>query len=171
MEWWKDAALALETINHEQTYEVVALLTTIEAENGRTISHGVHKDLILAQGNTLGLPVDFVPMPIHATNQVYEKRMTNTLLKYQTKGIETVIFGDLFLEDLRAYRENQLASIGMNAYFPLWRQSETQLINYFLNKNYRALTVCVDGTVLSKSYVGKKWMHNFFITSSAYKCL
>ena len=117
----KDSALALYKVRLEQKYEVVVLLTTLNETFKRISMHGVREALLEEQAASIGLPL--VKMFVkEGTNTEYEKEMETVLLKYKAMGVTTVIFGDIFLEDLRSYRENNLSKVGLKALFPLWKK-------------------------------------------------
>jgi uncharacterized protein (TIGR00290 family) len=150
----KDSCLALHKLRRDERYEVVALVTTVTEEYNRISMHGVRRELLEQQAAALGLPLEIVLIPRACTNVVYEARMQEMLERHQSKGVRSVAFGDIFLEDLRAYRENNLTRIGMNAMFPIWRESSIKLVRKFLELGYRALTVCVDPRYLDTSFAG-----------------
>ncbi|MGV3487106.1 MAG: diphthine--ammonia ligase [Tuberibacillus sp.] len=158
----KDAAMALADIMKNGEYEIEALLTTLTEGDERVSMHGVRKELLEAQAEALGLPLEIVMIPQQAGNDIYEQRMGDMLQRYIQRGVRTVIFGDLFLADIRAYREKQLAKVGMNAHFPLWGQSTIELARRFLEERYQAVTVCIDSVALPKSFIGQPLDHNFF---------
>jgi len=124
--------------------------------------HGVRKALLDEQAKMLELPIEYVYIPPHANNQLYEQRMKKLLSKYLNYNVDTVIFGDLFIEEIRHYRENQLSNIGMKAVFPLWQKKPEDLINKFLYEKYQAVTVCIDQNVLPVSFLGKPLNEKFF---------
>ncbi|MCW3083987.1 MAG: ATP-binding protein [Bacteroidetes bacterium] len=149
----KDSAMALHKVLQEKKFEVVALLTTLN-ENFRRISmHGVREELLEKQAASIGLPLlkMFVK---EGTNSEYEKNMETLLLKYKQQGLTHVIFGDIFLEDLRAYRENNLKKVGLIAEFPLWKRDTRELINEFFTLNFRTVTCCVNDGYLGEEKVG-----------------
>ncbi|MCU9594186.1 diphthine--ammonia ligase [Caldibacillus thermolactis] len=158
----KDAAIALTEIYKNKDYEIVALLTTLTEDDKRVSMHGVRKALLDEQAKMLELPIEYVYIPPHANNQLYEQRMKKLLSKYLNYNVDTVIFGDLFIEEIRHYRENQLSNIGMKAVFPLWQKKPEDLINKFLYEKYQAVTVCIDQNVLPVSFLGKPLNEKFF---------
>lgn len=149
----KDSALALYTVLLENKLEVVALLTTLNAEYKRISMHGVREELLEQQAFSIGLPL--IKMYVkEGTNAEYEKEMEALLLEYKAQGITKVIFGDIFLEDLRIYRENNLSKIGLNAVFPLWKKNTNELIKEFLELKFKTITCCVNDAYLQKESVG-----------------
>ncbi len=158
----KDCLLALERIRQQGTYDVVSLLTTVTEDVDRISMHGVRQSLLEAQAQSLQLPVTTVRIPPAANNDTYEQRMRETLEHFCDDGVDTVIFGDVFLTDVREYRERQLAQMGMRAHFPLWGEATDRLVQSFLAEGYKAMTVCVDTEVLPKRFVGRDLTPSFF---------
>ena len=150
----KDSSLALYRIQQEKKYEVVYLLTTLNEKHKRISMHGVREELLDAQADVLDLPLLKVWVK-EGTNSEYEQQMERTLLKVKAEGIEHVIFGDIFLQDLRAYRENNLAKVGMQAVFPLWNKDTLALIHEFLDLGFRTITCCTNDQYLGEEWVGK----------------
>lgn len=149
----KDSALALYKIILEDKLEITALLTTLNAAFKRISMHGVREELLEQQAESIGLPL--IKMYVNeGTNVEYEKEMEKLLLEYKAKGVTKVIFGDIFLEDLRLYRENNLSKVGLKAEFPLWKKSTTDLINEFLKLNFKTITCCVNDAYLKEDKVG-----------------
>lgn len=149
----KDSALALYKVLQENTYEVVALLTTLNAQFKRISMHGVREELLDQQAASIGLPL--IKMYVsEGTNSEYEKTMESLLLQYKEQGITKVIFGDIFLEDLRTYRENNLAKVGLTAGFPLWKKDTKSLINEFSELGFKTITCCVNDGYLGEDKVG-----------------
>lgn len=116
----KDSALALHEIRGAREVEIVGLLTTITEVYDRSSMHGIRRSLIEQQAESVGLPLERVPLSKVSSNEEYESRMREILGAQKKKGISAVVFGDIFLEDVRKYRESRLASIGMRGVFPLW---------------------------------------------------
>lgn len=151
----KDSALALYKIIQEDQYEVCTLLTSINKEFQRISMHGVHVHLLEQQASLLGTPLTKMELPKEPSMEEYQEIMNTTMTEIQAQGITHSIFGDIFLEDLRQYREKQLNSIGMNAVFPLWKQSTSDLIQEFLALGFKTIVTCVNGTYLDKSFAGR----------------
>ena len=116
--------------------------------------HGIHESLIEAQAHSIGISLKKVYV-YEASNEEYEQQLTKVLLEVKAEGIDTVIFGDIFLEDLRHYREEKLATLNMTAIFPLWKMNTTKLIQQFLNLNYKTIVCCGNDAYLKKEQVGK----------------
>ncbi|RXM52386.1 MULTISPECIES: diphthine--ammonia ligase [unclassified Chryseobacterium] len=151
----KDSALALYKIIQEDQYEVCTLLTSINKEFQRISMHGVHVHLLEQQASLLGIPLTKMELPKEPSMEEYQEIMNTTMTEIQAQGITHSIFGDIFLEDLRQYREKQLNSIGMNAVFPLWKQNTSDLIQEFLALGFKTIVTCVNGTYLDKSFAGR----------------
>jgi uncharacterized protein (TIGR00290 family) len=152
----KDSALALYELQQSKDYEVLALLTTITEGYDRISMHGVRQALLHRQAAALGLPLEEVWIPQKATNEEYEDRMRRTLGAYQSKGVKSVAFGDIFLEDLRAYREKNLARLGMIGVFPLWKRDTRGLVLELSRSGFKAIITCVDTQALGKEYAGRQ---------------
>lgn len=159
----KDSALALYKILLEDKFEIVALLTTLNAAFKRISMHGVREELLEQQALAIGLPL--VKMYVNeGTNAEYEKEMEKLLLEYKAKGVTKVIFGDIFLEDLRTYRENNLSKVGLKAEFPLWNKNTSELIKEFLSLKFKTITCCVNDAYLSEDKVGVEINSEFIET-------
>ena len=151
----KDSAWALHTLRSDPSYEVVGLLTTVTEPYDRVSMHGVRRQILNAQAVAAGLPLVEVPIPAPCPNEVYEQRMTAALDAAREQGIETFAFGDLFLEDIRAYRESRLATVGASAIFPLWLKPTDALAQHMVSGGLRAVIVCVDPRQLDGSFCGR----------------
>jgi len=159
----KDSAMALHEILESQQYQVAALLTTVTAEYDRISMHGVRCSLLERQAWSLGLPLDKVLISKESPNEEYETRMAQTLMKHMASGVTSVVFGDIFLEDLRKYRENNLAILGMKAVFPLWKRDTGQLMQSFIALGFKAITVCIDTQALDGQFAGRIINRQFMI--------
>ncbi len=151
----KDSAFALHEARRAGDFELVGLLTTVTAAFGRVSMHGVREALLDRQLEALGLPGRKIFIPSPCPNEVYEREMAQALASAKADGVTHVIFGDLFLEDLRAYREERLASIGMQAVFPLWRRDTRALAGEMLASGVRAVLTCIDPRKLERSFAGR----------------
>ncbi len=149
----KDSSYCLDQVLNDGQYEVCYLLTTLNHNFKRVSMHGVREGLLDAQAASIGLPL-LKAWVKEGTNEEYERQMEAILLQAKSEGIEYVIFGDIFLEDLRAYRENNLAKVGMKAVFPLWKMDTAQLINSFIAQGFKTVTCCVNDAYLNESWVG-----------------
>jgi len=158
----KDSAMALHTLLQQNQFQVVALLTTVTEGYDRIAMHGVRRELLHRQAQSLRLPLHEVSIPAQCVNPIYEARMEAALRHFYDRGLRTVAFGDIFLEDLRAYREKNLARIGMTALFPLWKRDTRELVRHFRAHHFRAITVCIDSKVLDRSFAGRELDASFF---------
>lgn len=140
----KDSCLALAALQQRGDVEVAGLLTTCTEMDLRVSAHGVPLRLIEQQGVSLDLPVHVVKVSAHSTNHEYEARMSQALLALRDKGIACIAAGDIFLEDLRDYRQAHWARLGMTPLFPLWQKETQSLMHEFIDAGFKAITVCVD---------------------------
>jgi uncharacterized protein (TIGR00290 family) len=158
----KDSAMALYTLLHQSDLEIAALLTTVTEGYERISMHGVRRELLHQQAQSIGLPLHEVRIPPQCVNPIYEARMESALRYYLEQGVRRVAFGDIFLEDLRAYREKNLARIGMTALFPIWKRDTRELIRSFHASKFRAIAVCVDSKILAPAFAGRELDESFF---------
>ncbi len=157
----KDSCLALYEIQKAQDYRVAALLTTVTRDYDRISMHGVRRVLLERQAASLGLPLHEVFITKGATNQEYETKMEEAFSIYLEQGIDRVVFGDLFLEEIRAYRDQFLASHNMHGLYPVWLRDTTEFIREFINLGFKAVITCVNGEVLDSSFAGMMIDENF----------
>ncbi|MBV8328210.1 diphthine--ammonia ligase [Chryseobacterium sp.] len=157
----KDSSLALYKILGENRYEVTALLTSINKEFQRISMHGVHTSLLEQQASRIGIPLIKMELPKEPSMEEYQEIMNRTMSEIKSQGVTYSIFGDIFLEDLRKYREEQLNTIGMEAVFPLWKQNTSDLIHEFLALGFKTIVTCVNGAYLDKSFAGRIIDHDF----------
>jgi uncharacterized protein (TIGR00290 family) len=161
----KDSALALYEIRRSKAYNVVALLTTLTRDFDRISMHGVRRDLLMKQAESLKLPLKEVWIPKNASNGQYETQMGSSLGRFRDeKKVNSVAFGDLFLEDIRKYREERLSELGMKALFPLWHKDTKALANLFVKSGFRAIVCCVDPRKLEKRFCGMEFDNKFLAT-------
>jgi uncharacterized protein (TIGR00290 family) len=158
----KDSAMALHLLLGDPHFEVVSLLTTVTEGYERISMHGVRNALLRLQAESIGLPVDEVRIPPGCTNAVYESRMAEAVLRFHESGVLHFGFGDIFLEDLRAYREQKLLQANMTAIFPLWKVDTRELAARFLRDGFRAIAACVDPGKLDRSFAGRELDASFF---------
>src|SRR5271168_1783885 len=158
----KDSAMALHTLLQQNEFHIAALLTTVTEGYERISMHGVRRELLHRQAQSIGLPLHEVRIPPRCVNPIYEARMEEALRIHFEKGVRKVAFGDIFLEDLRAYREKNLARIGMTGLFPIWKRDTRELIRQFHSLKFRSIAVCVDGKVLDRSFAGRELDEAFF---------
>jgi len=157
----KDSALALYELMKKPDYEITALLTTINQDYDRTSMHGVRRILLEQQAQSLGFALEKVLICKNCSNEEYECKMQKVLEKYQAAGVCSVVFGDIFLEDLRRYRQEKLSKIGMKGIFPIWKFNTTELANTFINSGFKAVITCIDSNVLDKIFVGRVFDEQF----------
>jgi uncharacterized protein (TIGR00290 family) len=158
----KDSAMALHALLLRNDVQVTALLTTVTDEYDRISMHGVRCELLERQAKSIGLPLHEVRIPPQCGNPSYEARMEEALRIHYANGVRSVAFGDIFLEDLRLYREKNLARIGMTALFPIWKRDTRELIRHFHSNRFRSIVVCVDGKILDRSFAGRELDASFF---------
>ena len=156
----KDSAYCLHKVLSEDEFDVQYLLTTLNHSFKRISMHGVREELLDAQAESIGIPLLKVWVK-EGTNEEYEKQMSEILLQAKSEGIVYVIFGDIFLEDLRMYRENNLEKVGMKAVFPLWKMDTTNLIRDFIRLSFETVLCCTNDGYLGEEWVGRKVDHTF----------
>jgi uncharacterized protein (TIGR00290 family) len=156
----KDSALALYELLGDPRYEVVALLTSVSEEFRRVSHHGVREELLEAQAEAIGLPLAKVYLPsgesAPCTNEVYEHLMGRAMADLRSRGVYTVGFGDLFLEDLRAWREGNMAKAGMSGVFPIWKRDTRELSRQIIALGFKAILSCVEAKV-GPGFVGREY--------------
>jgi uncharacterized protein (TIGR00290 family) len=153
----KDSAYALHEARHRGVADIVGALTTLNEEYGRVAMHGVRESLLDLQIEALGLPVLKVPLPNHCSNEIYQQRMAQACERLRSQGIRHLVFGDLFLQDIRAYRERQLAAVGMTPLFPLWGRDTGALAREMIAAGVVAHLVCVDPRRLRREFAGRRF--------------
>ncbi len=158
----KDSAMALHALLRDPNYEVVSLVTTVTEGYERISMHGVRNDLLRRQAESIGLPVEEVRIPPQCPNPVYEARMAEAVFRFREQGVLHFGFGDIFLEDLRVYREQKLMRANMTAIFPIWKIDTRELAARFVEDGFRAITACIDPKKLDKSFAGRELDASFF---------
>lgn len=153
----KDSAWALHLLRQQAEYEVVGLLTTVNQHFGRVAMHGFRESLLDFQAEAVGLPLWKVPLPWPCSNEVYEVAMATACERALNEGLHGIAFGDLFLEDIRAYREARLAPTGLQAIFPCWLLPTSRLARDMIVSGLRAHLVCVDSRPLNASFAGREF--------------
>jgi uncharacterized protein (TIGR00290 family) len=151
----KDSAFGLWTLLRDPDYEVRALLTTLTETYDRVSMSGVRQELLDRQADVLGLPLIKVWIPPGCTNDLYEQRMASALVGEAFEGVERVAFADLFLEDVRAYRDERLARVGKHGVFPLWGRDTRELAKEMIEAGFRAIVVTLDPRVIDPSFAGR----------------
>jgi uncharacterized protein (TIGR00290 family) len=157
----KDSAWSLFKLRERPELEVVGLLTTLNEQFDRVSMHAVRRELLMEQASAAGLELWVVAIPYPCTNDEYEEAMSGTLKKAKSSGIEGVAFGDLFLEDVRRYREERMAAMDFSPFFPLWGLSTPELAKEMISGGLRAKVTCLDPNVLDRRFVGRDWDHSF----------
>ena len=157
----KDSAFALHRVRHESELEVVGLLTTINAAADRVAMHAVRRVLLEAQAERLGLEVHAIEIPSPCPNDVYEAIMAAAIEGAVTEGVSRMVFGDLFLADIREYRERMLAGSGIAPVFPLWEQPTDALAREMCESGIQAVITCVDPRVLPAEFAGRAFDSDF----------
>ena len=151
----KDSALALHHALHDPAYHVTQLLTSVNAHYQRVSMHGVRLELLEAQAQRLGLPLRQLLLPEMPSMADYDQALLATLTDLRQQGIDTAIYGDIFLEDLRAYREQQLARVPLRGAFPLWQRGSYDVLHEFWDLGFQAIVVCVNDRALDASFCGR----------------
>jgi uncharacterized protein (TIGR00290 family) len=157
----KDSALALFELRRNPDCTISSLLTTITEDYDRISMHGVRSILLARQAESLGLAIDTISIPSNSSNEEYEAKLREKLQGYHEQGVRTVAFGDIFLEDLKKYREEKLSAIGMQALFPLWKRDTLELSHTFLDLGFKAVITCVDSQVLDRKFAGRLFDEHF----------
>jgi len=157
----KDSALALHYLKNTRQYQITNLLTTITKDYNRISMHGVRSILLDNQSEALGLPIEKVFISKNSSNKEYEIQIREKLLFYKRQGVSSVAFGDLFLEDIRKYREQNLSKVTMKGIFPLWNKNTQELANQFIELGFKAVIICIDSQNLDKKFVGRYFDRQF----------
>ena len=148
--------MALHVLLDSDRYEVVSLLTTVSEEYDRISHHGVRVELLEQQAAAMGVPLHILYLPgANCGIEDYEALMKKTMLEYKDNGVLTVAFGDIFLQDLREYRQRNLAKVEMNAVFPIWGRDTAEVVGSFIDLGFRAFLTCVDGEKLGEKFAGR----------------
>lgn len=151
----KDSALALYKILESKEYEVGTLLTNVNGEFGRVSMHGLREELLDAQAKEIGLPLQKIHFPGDVTMSLYDKIMKEAMQEILEKKYEFAVFGDIFLEDLKAYRDSKLSEVGLTGVYPLWKKDTKALLQEFLSLGFKAITVCINAKLLGEEFVGR----------------
>lgn len=151
----KDSSLALYHILNEKKYDVSCLMTTVNSKFDRISMHGVRKELLYAQGESIGLPVKEIRLPEMPSMSEYDSIMKKVLTQLKKDEITHSIFGDIFLEDLKQYREQKLSEVGLKGHFPLWKRDTKELVYEFLDLGFKTIVVCVKSELLGQEFAGR----------------
>ena len=155
----KDSAWALHVLRKDPQVEVVGLLTTVNTTHGRVAMHSTRLELLRAQAQALGLPLHIVPLPWPCSNEVYEAAMRKAIEDALEHGVTHIAFGDLFLEDVRAYRVKQLEGSGLEPLFPIWHEPTGPLARRMIDAGLQAFITCIDPKKLPRSFAGRRFDH------------
>jgi len=153
----KDSALALYSLQQNKELEIVALLTTVTADYNRISMHGVRQELLERQAESICIPLEKVTISKDCSNEEWEEKIQAVLVRYKNQGVTSVVFGDIFLEDLKKYREANLAKIGLKGIFPLWKQKSYILAKKFIDLRFKAIITCVDSKQLDGKFCGREY--------------
>lgn len=151
----KDCSLALLKIVEAGKFNITHLLTSVNKEFNRISMHGVHRSLLEKQAASIGIPLRTIELPEHPSMEEYEQIMSEQVLAFKAEGVLHTVFGDILLEDLKAYREKQLHPLGIATHFPLWKVPTPILIKEFIDVGFKAIVVCVNESVLDASFCGR----------------
>jgi uncharacterized protein (TIGR00290 family) len=157
----KDAALALFHLQKDEQFQIDKLLTSINSHHNRVSMHGLRREVLVKQAEAVGIPLDLVELPEQPSMEDYNQEMTRVVKKLQAEGYSDSAFGDIFLEDLRHYREEQLKPFGIECHFPLWKRDTKELIREFINRGFRAVIICLNAQLLDKSFLGREIDEDF----------
>jgi uncharacterized protein (TIGR00290 family) len=157
----KDSALALYEVLGTRSRDIASLITTVTGEYDRISMHGVRSLLLKMQASSLGIALEKIIIPRNASNEAYETSLEKALLKYKGSGVDSVIYGDIFLEEIRKYREEQLGKLGLGCVFPIWGRDSLSLTRTFIEAGFKAVVVCVDSTLLDGEFAGREFDRDF----------
>jgi uncharacterized protein (TIGR00290 family) len=157
----KDSAWSLHLLKQDPTVEVVALLTTLNEEFDRVAMHAVRRELLEAQAESAGVPLWTIPLPWPCSNRQYESQMHAACERAVAAGIDAIAFGDLYLADIRAYRERQLAGTGLDPLFPVWQLPTRELARQMIAAGLRAKVTCIDPKILPREFAGRDFDAEF----------
>ena len=157
----KDSALALYHLLQDEHYTVDELVTTVNSHYNRVSMHGLRNELLQAQTEAIGIPASSIELPEMPSMEVYEQKMNETVSRLKQSGFSYTAFGDIFLEDLRDYRDKQLAKQNIKTVYPLWKRDTKQLLNEFLDLGFKTVIVCANSKYFDKDFVGTIVDENF----------
>ncbi|MCF7568552.1 diphthine--ammonia ligase [Sabulilitoribacter arenilitoris] len=157
----KDSALALYHLLEDERFTVDELITTVNKHYNRVSMHGLRQELLITQTNALNIPASLIELPEMPNMEIYEQKMLETVSRLKKDGFTHTAFGDIFLEDLRIYREKQLNKQGFKAVFPIWKRNTKELLNEFLDLGFKTIIVCANSKYFDKDFVGTIIDKNF----------
>ncbi|MCB4798768.1 Dph6-related ATP pyrophosphatase [Neotamlana laminarinivorans] len=150
----KDSALALYYLLQNKNYSVEKLITTVNSHYNRVSMHGLKTELLIQQTQAIGISSNLIELPEMPSMEIYEQKITESLNTLKNNGFTHSAFGDIFLEDLRDYRENQLAKLNFKAVFPIWKRDTKTLLNEFLDLGFKTIIVCANSKFFNEDFVG-----------------
>ncbi|MDA2919515.1 diphthine--ammonia ligase [Desulfobacterota bacterium AH_259_B03_O07] len=157
----KDSALALYEINKSENFNIIALITTITDQYNRVSMHGIRTTLVEQQAKSIGLPLERILISKNASNNEYESKLNEVLINHSERGINSVVFGEIFLEDVKKYREDLLKKIGMKGVFPIWKRASQKLARQFIDLGFKAVITCIDSEAIDQSFSGREYNDQF----------
>ena len=157
----KDSALSLYHVMKDADYDVQLLLTSVNSSYNRVSMHGVRTSLLIAQARNLGLPLEMIELPETVDMEQYNAIMRNKVKSLTDRMFTHAVFGDIFLEDLRTYREQQLAHVGVKTHFPIWQRNTRELLSEFIALGSKAVVVCVQAKSLDETFLGRELNEDF----------
>jgi uncharacterized protein (TIGR00290 family) len=157
----KDCAMALHAVLEGGGHNVISLLTTLTEDYDRISMHGVRRELLEQQTKAMGLPLTKIFIPQKCTDRLYEELMGAEMARWKERGVTGVVFADIFLEDIRKFREDKLAQASMEALFPLWKRPTDELAEEFIALGFKSIITCVDSKALDKKFAGRIFDHEF----------
>ncbi|MEM8847384.1 MAG: diphthine--ammonia ligase [Bacteroidota bacterium] len=157
----KDSALALHYLLRDGNTSIDCLLTTVNSHYDRVSMHGLRRSILEAQAEAVGIPLDILQVPENPSMEEYNTLMKNKVSELKSKGYTRTVFGDIFLEDLKQYREDMLRPLGIESVFPIWKKDTKALLQEFLELGFRAVVVCINNSKLDKSFLGKELSMEF----------
>ena len=153
----KDSAFAMHEVLRHGEYDIIEIFTTVNEAHSRVAMHGLREELLDRQAAALGMPLAKILVPWPCTNEIYEARTSEYLLRKKAEGVTHVIFGDLFLEDIKKYRDANMAKIGLSPVYPLWLRNTRKLAEEMIDIGQKAILVCVDPRQISESFAGREF--------------
>ena len=152
----KDSAMTAYHLLASQKYEIATLLTTVTEDFDRISMHGVRRDLLEQQAESLAIPLHTIMIPKDCSNEIYEARMREALSHFKARGITKIAFGDLFLHDVKHYRDERLTQAGMTGLYPIWMRDTDELVRTFIGLGFKAILACVDTQAIDASFAGRE---------------
>ncbi len=156
-----DSALALLKVMQKGQFDIRYMLTTLNTETDRISMHGVRRSMLEKQVSAIGLPLSLLELPGHITMDEYDQLMHQKMAPFLAEGISYSIFGDIFLEDLKTYRDGRLAAVGLEGFYPIWKRDTCELVEEFVARGFKAVVVSVDGSKLDRSFAGRELNMDF----------